>query len=156
MARKGGNPDLAKYRFTSGSERAKKAQIRSVEVQKQKHSVFKTVRAIVDDPAPDLLLNDNIVLFWKMRGIPRSKITPMMAELTPIYANAVNKADIFVLERIYKILGLSFESSKEQNVNVALSNADDKPLKHDISGGLAIEFIEVKPEPVEENEQVEV
>ena len=153
MARKGGNPDLVKYRFTSGSERAKKAQIRSVEVQKQKHSVFKTVRAIVDDPAPDSIVNEAIITFWKMRGIPRSKITPMMAELTPIYAKAVREADIFVLERIYKILGLSFESTKENNVSVALSNADDKPLQHDISGGLAIEFVEVKPEPVEANEQ---
>lgn len=156
MARKGGNPDLVKYRFTSGSERAKKAQIRSVEVQKQKHSVFKTVRAIVDDPAPDSIVNDAIIQFWKMRGIPRSKITPMMAELTPIYAKAVREADMFVLERIYKLLGLAFESTKENNVNIALSNAEDKPLKHDLSGGLSIEFIEVTPEPVEENEQVQV
>lgn len=154
MARKGGNPDLVKYRFTS--EKAKLAQKRSTEVQKQKHSVFKTVRSIVDDPAPDSIVNDAIIAFWKMRGIPRSKITPMMAELTPIYAKAVRECDMFVLERIYKLLGLSFESTKEQNVTVALSNAEDKPLKHDISGGLAIEFVEVQPEPVEENEQVQV
>ena len=154
MARKGGNPDLVKYRFTS--EKAKIAQKRSTEVQKQKHSVFKTVRSIVDDPAPDSIVNDAIIQFWKMRGIPRSKITPMMAELTPIYAKAVREADMFVLERIYKLLGLSFESTKENNVNIALSNAEDKPLKHDLSGGLSIEFIEVTPEPVEENEQVQV
>ena len=154
MARKGGNPDLVKYRFTS--ESAKKYSGMAAEARKRKYSVFATVRSIVDDPAPDSFINDAIVTFWKLRGIPRSKITPMMVELTPVYAKAVKEADILVLERIYKLLGLAFESTKEQNVNVALSNAEDKPLKHDISGGLAIEFIEVKPEPVEDNEQVEV
>ena len=151
MARKGGNPDLVKYRFTS--ESAKKYSGMAAEARKRKYSVFATVRSIVDDPAPDAFINDAVVQFWKLRGITRSKITPMMVELTPVYAKAVRDADILVLERVYRILGLAFESTKENNVNVALSNADDKPLQHDISGGLSIEFIEVKPEQVEADEQ---
>lgn len=152
MARKGGNPDLKPFT----PEKARAAGKRSGEIRHKKASTFRAARAIIDSCAPNSIVNDKIADFWIKHGVNREDITPMMAEITPIYANAVAQSDMATLERVYKLLGISFESSREHNVKMSLENADDKPLKHDISGGLSITFEEVKPEPVEENEQEKV
>lgn len=152
MARKGGNPDLKPYT----PEKAREAAMKSAEVRRAKASTFRAVRAIVDSCAPNSIVSDKIADFWEKHGVKRKDITPMMAEITPIYANAVAQGDMSTLERVYRLLGISFESNREHNVKVSLENADDKPLKHDISGCLEITFEEVKPEPVEENEQEKV
>ena len=152
MARKGGNPDLKPFT----PEKARAAGKRSGEIRHKKASTFRAARAIIDSVAPDKIVSEKIRDFWEKHGVGRDEITPMLVEITPIYANAVAQGDMATLERVYKLIGISFESSREHNVKVSLENADDKPLKHDISGGLSITFEEVKPEPVEENEQEKV
>lgn len=152
MARKGGNPDLKPFT----SEKARAAGKRSGEVRNKKASTFRAARAIIDTAAPDTIVSDAIADFWAKHGVNRDDITPMLAEITPIYAKAVKDADMATLERVYKLIGISFESNREHNVKVSLENADDKPLKHDISGGLSITFEEVKPESIEDNEQEKV
>lgn len=127
MARKGGNPELAKFRFTS--ETGRKAAEKSHESFRRRFSAFAAVRPIVDEAAPDSMLPPPVIDFWKKHGVEKSKITPLMAELTPIYANAIRDGDIQVLERVYKLLGLSFESNREHNINLSVGNLEDKPFE---------------------------
>lgn len=136
-----------RYKFTP--EAASRAGKRSAEVRREKGQTFKTAKALVDAQASDDLLNPAVVKFWAMRGVPKDKITPMMAEISPIYNDAVVKKDMATLERVYRLFGVMFESDKENNVKVALENADGNPLKHDISGGLNITFETKQPEPLE-------
>ena len=136
-----------RYKFTP--EAARRAGKRSAEVRREKGQTFKTAKALVDAQASDDLLNPAVVKFWAMRGVPKDKITPMMAEIAPIYNDAVGKKDMATLERVYRLFGVMFESDKENNVKVALENADGNPLKHDISGGLNITFETKQPEPLE-------
>ena len=148
MAGKRGNPNIAKTQFNS--ERAREAARRSAEVRREKSNTFKTAKALVDGEATKDMLNDSVVKFWAMRGVPKNKITPMMAEIAPIYNDAVRNHDMATLERVYRLFGVMFESDKENNVKVSLKNADGQPLKHEVSGGLVIQFEEVKPEPLDE------
>lgn len=144
MARKGGNPDIRKYSFDS--ERAKAAAAKSRESRKQKAAQWRSVRSLIDSTAPVELRSPAMVDFWKKHGVDEKEITPMMAELTPIYADAIKNHDLDSLERIYKLFGLTFDSTKEQNLKVAFEN----PLEQNISGGLSVEIVERKPEPIEE------
>lgn len=144
MARKGGNPDIKKFCFDS--ERAKLAGKKSAESRKRKASQWFAVRALIDSTAPADLRVPGIVDFWKKHGIDEKDITPMMAEVTPIYVDAVKDHDLDKLERIYKLFGLAFDSTKDQNIKVAFEN----PLEQNISGGLSIEIVEKKPEPIDE------
>lgn len=146
---KRGNPRIKEIGFKQNPEKARAAAKRSAEVRREKANTFKTAKALVDAQACDDLLNPAVVKFWAMRGVPKSKITPMMAEIAPIYNDAVGKKDMATLERIYKLFGVMFESDKENNVKVSLANDNGEPLKHDISGGLKITFEEKKPEPIE-------
>lgn len=147
---KRGNPHIEKNYWNS--DKAKEMAKRSHEARTKKKelaSAFKALRALVDKAAPKELLTEKVVEFWRIHGVARDQITPLMAETTPIYADAISNRDIKTLDMLYKLYGISFESTKEHNVKVALSNDDDKPLKHDVSGGLTIEFAEKKPEPIE-------
>lgn len=125
MARKGGNPDLKPYT----SEKAREAQKKSVESRKKKYAMFKSVRAIIETTAPDSIVSDKIRDFWAKHGVSRDKITPMLAEITPIYANAVAQGDIMVLERVYRLLGLAFDSSKEHNISDSVGETEEKSFE---------------------------
>lgn len=127
MARKGGNPDIKQHQFNS--ETAREAAYKSAEARRRKYSAFSAVRPIIDEVAPDEMLPESIVTFWRKHGVERDKITPMMAEITPIYASAIQAQDIAVLERVYKLLGLTFDSNREHNINVSLGNKEDKPFE---------------------------
>lgn len=139
---KRGNPNIRKLAFTSETARAaaKKSRIS----QKNKCSMFKAVRALIDDCAPKVMLKEGVVRFWEMHGVEENQITSMMAELTPIYIDALNNHDLDSLERIYKMLGLTFDSTKEQNVKLAFDN----PLETKSTGELVINIVEKKPEPI--------
>ena len=125
MARKGGNPDLKPYT----PEKAREAQKKSVESRKKKYAMFKSVRAIIETTAPDSIVSDKIRDFWAKHGVSRDKITPMLAEITPIYANAVAQGDIMVLERVYRLLGLAFDSSKEHNISDSIGETEEKSFE---------------------------
>lgn len=140
---KRGNPNITKYSFTSETARA--AASKSHLSQKKKASMFKAVRALIDDEAPSEMLKDGVVRFWEMHGVKKEQITSMMAELTPIYVDALNNHDLDHLERIYKMLGLTFDSTKEQNIKLAFEN----PLEQNVNGELKIEILEKKPEPID-------
>lgn len=127
MARKGGNPELKKFHFNS--ETAKAAQKKSTESQRKRFSVFSKVRPIIEETAPDSILTDNIVNFWAKHGVEREGITPMLVEITPVYAQAIKDMDFAVLERIYRLLGIAFDSNREHNINVSVGNVDDKPFE---------------------------
>lgn len=147
---KRGNPHIEKNFWDK--EKAREMALRSHEARTKKKELanaFKATRSLVDFAAPKELVNESIMEFWKRRGVARDRITPLMAETTPMYAEAIAQKDIKTLKIIYELYGVTFESNKEHNVKVSLSNDDDKPLKHDISGGLKIEFVEKKPEPIE-------
>ena len=73
------------------------------------------------------------------------KITPMMAEITPIYSAAIRDGDLVALERIYRLLGVTFESNKEHNINVSVGNTDDKPFEINY----IVDGIKQNPEMVE-------
>lgn len=124
MARRG-NPNLKPLT----SEKAREAQKKSVESRKKKYAMFKSVRAIIETTAPDSIVSDKIRDFWAKHGVSRDKITPMLAEITPIYANAVAQGDIMVLERVYKLLGLSFDSSKEHNISDSIGETEEKSFE---------------------------
>lgn len=148
MARKGGNPDLAKYRFTS--ETARKASLKAAKVRNERHSTFRSVRAIVERTAPDTIVTAKIEDFWEKHNVPRVKITPLMAELTPIYAKAVSTGDILVLERIYKILGITFDSTREHNTNDSVGEEQEKSFEINyIVDGTKQEPLQIECEQVE-------
>lgn len=111
------------------SETAKVASRKGLEVRLMKYNTFKTVRSIIDTTAPDSMVNDKIAKFWAMRGISRIRITPMMAELTPTYANAIAAGDINALERLYRLLGLAFDSTREHNTNEAMGESEEKSFE---------------------------
>lgn len=111
------------------SETARAAQKKSVEVRRMKYAMFKSVRAIIETTAPDSIVSDKIKDFWQKHGVPRAKITPMLAEITPIYANAVAQGDMATLERIYRLLGLAFDSSKEHNISDSRSEDEEKSFE---------------------------
>ena len=146
MARKGGNPDIKKFCFTP--ETARKAAQKSRETRKQKAAQWRSVRSLIDSTAPVALRTAGVIEFWKAHGVDEKEITPMMAEITPIYADAIKNHDIDALERIYKLFGLAFDSTKEQNLKVAFENHLQQDV--DIKGGLTLEIVEKKPEPINE------
>ena len=125
------------------SETAREAQKKSVEVRRMKYAMFKSVRAIIETTAPDSIVSDKIKDFWEKHGVPRAKITPMLAEITPIYANAVAQGDMATLERIYRLLGLAFDSSKEHNITDSRGEDEEKSF--------AINYIveDSKPQQIE-------
>lgn len=94
-----------------------------------KYAMFKSVRAIIETTAPDSIVSDKIKDFWEKHGVPRAKITPMLAEITPIYANAVAQGDMATLERIYRLLGLAFDSSKEHNITDSRGEDEEKSFE---------------------------
>ena len=144
MARKGGNPDIKKFCFTP--ETARKAAQKSRESRKQKAAQWKSVRALIDSTAPVDMRPKPLVDFWAKHGVDEKEITPMMAEVTPIYIDAIKEHDLDKLERIYKLFGLTFDSTKDQNLKVAF----ESPLEQNVSGGLTVEIVEKKPEPIDE------
>lgn len=111
------------------SETAREAQKKSVEVRRMKYAMFKTVRTIIETTAPDSMVSEKIKDFWAKHNVPRNKITPLMAEITPIYANAINSGDMATLERIYRLLGLAFESSKEHNITDSRGEDEEKSFE---------------------------
>ena len=131
--------------YSFNSETARAAASKAHISRKRNAMMFKAVRALVDDGAPKEMLKDGVVKFWEMHGVKKDQITSMMAELTPIYADAINNRDLERLEKIYKMLGLTFESTKEQNIKLAFEN----PLEQKVEGGLKIEIAEKKPEPID-------
>ena len=146
---KRGNPNIAKYRFTT--ESARKAQQKGVEVRAIRYSMFKSVRSIIETTAPDDLVNDKIAKFWSMRGVPRNKITPMMAELTPTYANAIASGDIQILERLYRLFGLAFDSNREHNINDSVGDTEEKSFEINY----IVDGVKQEPPQLIECEQVE-
>lgn len=111
------------------SETARIANKKSHEAKRRKCSAFNAVRPLVDETAPVAMLPDGVVKFWENHGVSRDSITPLMAEITPIYAAAIKEGDIGTLERVYRLLGLTFDSNREHNINVSLGNKDDKPFE---------------------------
>lgn len=144
MARKGGNPDIVKYSFRKGESRCAEAAKKAHESRARHFSAFQSVRSIVETAVPAESLNESIVSFWKSRGVEKENISPMMAEIAPIYADALKNHDIAVLERVYKLLGLTFESNREHNINVSLGNKEDKPFEINyIIGGKKVDPNEI-------------
>lgn len=128
---KKGNPNINQINVSTRitKETAKEYQRRSADSRKRNCSAFAAVRALIDEQATPSLLPDGVVKFWETHCVPREKITPLMAEITPIYAAAIREGDIVTLERIYRLLGLTFDSNKEHNINVSVGNKDDKPFE---------------------------
>lgn len=132
MAKKRGNPDIVelgkKTRFTAKSAAA--AARKSNEVQNKRRSMFASLRALTDKPVSDkALLTPSVVKFWVNRGIDDDAITPIMAETTAIYADALRNGDLDALLALYKLYGLTYESNREHNVNLSVGNAEDKPFE---------------------------
>lgn len=133
-----GRKDIYKDAKPFDSKRAKRAGVLSGIVKRIKKSTFKATSAITDTRAPDEMVNKTVEQFWKMRNVERDDITPMMAEVTGLYANAVynNKDEpltlmerIAVLERIYKLFGIAFESNKEHNENERKEGEEEKSFE---------------------------
>lgn len=147
MAKKRGNPNIREVAkgtyFTS--ERARECALKSVEAKRKKANIFANVRPMVDFCVAAEKLNQSIVDFWEARNVPKECITPVLADITPTFAEAIANHDWSTLHDIYKFLGLSFESTKEQNVKLAFENK----LGVEASGELVINFVEKQPEPIE-------
>lgn len=126
-----GNPHIneinQKTRFTSAN--AKAFAEKSHEARRKKKLMFQSLRALVDEQAPEEMLPPGVVEFWKRHGVPKDSITPIMAETTPIYADAINARDLPTLATLYRLYGVTFESTREHNVNVAVGNAEDKAFE---------------------------
>ncbi len=130
MKRKG-NPHINEInkgtRITSAN--AKEYAERARESRRRKKLMFQSLRSLVDERAPDEMLPDGVVEFWKRHGVDKDSITPIMAETTPIYADAINNRDLPTLATLYKLYGVTFESTREHNVNVAVGNAEDRAFE---------------------------
>lgn len=111
------------------SANAKEYAERANASKRKKRLMFATLRKLVDERAPDSMLPDGVVEFWKRHGVERDEITPVMAETTGIYADAINARDFGTLERLYRLYGIHFDSSREHNVSVSLGNRDDRPFE---------------------------
>lgn len=131
MANRRGNPKIAeagrKTRFTS--ENAVENAVKSNQKQAAKRNTFASAQGMIDLPASEEYLTPSVVKFWADRNVPKENITPMLAEITPIYADAIRNRDLATLERIYRLLGLTFDCRREHNINLSLGNADDKPFE---------------------------
>lgn len=145
--RKAGNPKINEINKSTRitPEKAREYQRRSCEARKKNCSAFAAVRALIDEQATPTLTPEPVIKFWEAHCVPRDKITPLMAEITPIYSAAIRDGDIVTLERIYRLLGLTFDSNREHNINVSVGNRDDKPfeIKYIVDG------IEKAPEIIE-------
>lgn len=145
----GGNPRIVEFskktRFTK--ENAREMNRRSHEAQRRKASAFASVRALIDETAPAEMLPAPVVDFWKKHGVERDSITPLMAEITPIYAAAIRDGDMGTLERVYRLLGVTFDSNREHNINLSVGNTDERAFEINyIVNGEKIEAEEVSPE----------
>ena len=142
-----GNPRINKTNVSTRitKDNAREFQKRSAESRKRNCSAFAAVRALIDQQATEQLLPDPVVKFWAAHCVPKDKITPMMAEITPIYSEAIRQGDLVALERIYRLLGVTFESNKEHNINVSVGNTDDKPFEINY----IVDGIKQNPEMVE-------
>ena len=145
--KKVGNPRINDTNVSTRitKENAREYQRRANEARKKNYAQWKSVQVMVNETAPDALLPAPVVDFWAKHGIERDRITPQMAEITPIYAAAIRDADFATLERIYRLFGLTFESNKEHNVNVVVGNKDDKPFEINY----IVDGIKQNPEMVE-------
>lgn len=148
---KRGNPNISAlgklHAFKKGSTKAKEASRKGLEARKKKASLFANVRPMVDFAMPASKITDKMAEFWESRNIPRDKITPVLADITPSFVEALNNRDWPTIHDIYKFLGLSFESTRDQNIKVAFEN--ELETKTEISGEMVIQFVEQKPEPIE-------
>lgn len=126
-----GNPDINRINMGTriNSANAKEYAERANAAKRRKRMMFASLRKLVDERAPDEMLPDGVVEFWRRHGVPRDEITPVMAETTAMYADAINARDFATLERIYRLYGLTFESNREHNINVSVGNQDDRPFE---------------------------
>lgn len=148
---KRGNPNISalgkQHAFKKGDSKAKEASRKGLEARKKKACLFANVRPMVDFALPSAKVNEKLAEFWESRNVPRDKITPVLADITPTFVEALNNRDWNTIHDIYKFLGLSFESTRDHNIKVAFEN--ELETKTELSGEMVIQFVEQKPEPIE-------
>lgn len=150
MARKGGHPDFKemakKNLWKKGDPKAKLAAEKSAEVRRQKKLIFATMRSYAEVPAKEEDLSDSLVAFWEKRGIPKDSITAMMIDISPMLVDAIKGHDLDAYYKLMEMLGLTFNSTKEQNLKLTFENS----LNANVNGEMNITFEEKKPESVED------
>ena len=107
------------------------------EIKRIKRNTFKSASKITDSQAPDEMVTKDIERFWKMRNVKREDITPMMAEVTAIYAKALYDKEepmslierITILERIYRLFGIAYESNHEHNASEKNSEGEERSFE---------------------------
>lgn len=133
-----GRKDFAKEGKPFDSKRGKSAGVISGIVRRIKKDTFKAASLITDTRAPDEMVTASVEKFWKMRNVDRDSITPMMAEVTELYARAVynDKEEpmslserIAVLERIYKLFGIAYDSNREHNASKRNESDEEKSFE---------------------------
>lgn len=150
MSRKGGHPDFKKmaekHIWKKGDPKAVEAAHKSHEVRRQKKIIFATMRSYAEVPADEKDLSESLIAFWEKRGIPKEEITAMMVDISPMLADAIKAHDLDSYYKLMEMLGLTFNSTKEQNVKLTFENS----LNANVSGEMNITFEEKKPESVED------
>lgn len=146
MARKGGNPEvMKKHLWKKGDPKAVEAAYKSHEARRKNISIFNAIRPYATIACREEDLTEPLVKFWEQRGIERENITAMMKDLSPMLLDALQDHDFDKYYKIMDMLGLTFNSTKEQNVKVAFASE----LNTNVNGELKISFEEVKPEPID-------
>lgn len=145
MSCKGGNPLIVKHRFKKGDKRAAECALLAAEAKRKKRSIFASVRDYSEVIMPEEKIPEGVYKFWELRNVEKSNITAMMVDLTPILNNALKEGDFDTYYKVMEMLGLTFNSTKEQNLKVAFEN----PLQAEVNGELKIEIVEKKPEPID-------
>lgn len=139
------SPNLQKRRrFQKGDPRTVECAYKSHEAHRRNVSIFNSIRAYAQVPCKEEDLSESLVKFWTERGVEKGNITAMMKDLSPMLLDALKDHDFDKYYKIMDMLGLTFNSTKEQNIKVAFQNE----LKTEVSGELKIEFEEKKPEPI--------
>ena len=131
MTKKRGNPKINEINKGTriSSANAKEYAERANAAKRKKRLMFASLRKLIDERAPDEMLPDGVVEFWRRHGIEKDEITPVMAETTGIYMDAINARDFPTLSQLYRLYGVTFDSNREHNVNLSVGNQDDKPFE---------------------------
>ena len=148
MARKGGNPNINEInkgtRFNK--ESAVIAAKKKAEKERAKKSIFAAIRPYSEEIIPKDKIPEGVLAFWESRGVGAENISAMLIDMTPMLANAIKGGDYPTYFAIMKQLGMTFESTREQNVKVAFENT----LETNVNGEITINIVEKKPEPIDD------